>query len=221
LVAATDQIRKELDCCVLVLHHPTKTKSAERGSSALRGGADTMISLERQGDGLVLVCDKQKDAEWFKPVPVRLEPFADSCVMVPTAPRADDAPIECGKKQGHRAALDALQLVSSRQQADGGPDWVRLKDWRGFVGAAETTFRRTTTALIEAGLVEKNSRGWYRLIADSNGTGSHGQHTANGPPLADSQKPTPRPPPSTKGGVAEWLANALPDNGSGVGAVLL
>lgn len=43
LVAAADRIRHETDAAILFLHHCGKKGVDERGSSALRGAADTMI----------------------------------------------------------------------------------------------------------------------------------------------------------------------------------
>ncbi len=46
----------------LVVHHTGKAAGTERGSSALRGAADTMLEIEPLGDAVRLKWSKQKDA---------------------------------------------------------------------------------------------------------------------------------------------------------------
>ena len=67
-VSRVDTVRAAFPgATVLVVHHSGKEpKRRDRGSTALRGGADTMMLLEqKQQKTLVLSCDKQKDAEEF------------------------------------------------------------------------------------------------------------------------------------------------------------
>jgi hypothetical protein len=79
-VAGVDRFRHECKATVLVVHHTNVNADRERGSTALRGAADTMIRLvpgfmgaekgakcayrPPQGEFSV-ICDKQKDAECF------------------------------------------------------------------------------------------------------------------------------------------------------------
>lgn len=56
----------ELGCVVILVHHTNKSKAAERGSSALRGGMDFMIKIEKPSDAAihaVMSCEKLKDGE--------------------------------------------------------------------------------------------------------------------------------------------------------------
>jgi len=48
-----------------LIHHLTKDKRVERGSSILRGAVDTMIFMEKKGSAIALTCEKQKDAAPF------------------------------------------------------------------------------------------------------------------------------------------------------------
>jgi RecA-family ATPase len=88
-VDGIDTLRHATGAAVLVIHHTGKDKkSKERGSSALRGSADTMISCDGEMGVLTIECDKQKDAEEFKPFTlalrkVELENGRSSCVLVP------------------------------------------------------------------------------------------------------------------------------------------
>ncbi len=59
----------ELGCAVILVHHTNKSRAAERGSSALRGGMDFMIKIEKPSDAAtqtVMSCEKLKDGEQWK-----------------------------------------------------------------------------------------------------------------------------------------------------------
>lgn len=72
----------------LVVHHTGKNGEHERGSGALRGAADMMARIEREGlsPRIDLICDKPpKDGEAWPTVTLQREEIADSMVtaMVP------------------------------------------------------------------------------------------------------------------------------------------
>ena len=58
-------LARELNCLVLTTHHPPKTGNGERGGSAIRGSADYILEIERQGRENVrrLEITKARDAE--------------------------------------------------------------------------------------------------------------------------------------------------------------
>lgn len=59
----------ELGCAVILVHHTNKSGASERGSSALRGGMDFMIKIEKPSDTgthAVMSCEKLKDGEQWK-----------------------------------------------------------------------------------------------------------------------------------------------------------
>ena len=70
VVAGLDELKRRTGATVLVIHHTVKTGSHERGSSALRGAADVMITCKKEDGlhtkGVQLNCDKMKDDEAFK-----------------------------------------------------------------------------------------------------------------------------------------------------------
>ena len=90
-IAGVDRLRREFHATVVVVHHTRLDTERERGSTAFRGAADTMLSVVRkqQHGPIELVCNKQKDAEefgtlWFdlKVVPVTMRGIADtSCIV--------------------------------------------------------------------------------------------------------------------------------------------
>lgn len=77
-VIAADKLRDATGAAVMIVHHSgVGDGNRERGSSVLRGAADTMIKVTRQGDKLTLTNrspeGKQKDAEEFEDVRLRAQ----------------------------------------------------------------------------------------------------------------------------------------------------
>lgn len=62
-VARCATLQRVTGATVLVIHHKGKGAASERGSSALRGAADVMIDVKRDGFDLTLKGDKAKDDE--------------------------------------------------------------------------------------------------------------------------------------------------------------
>lgn len=73
-VAACEQVQHYFDCAVMIVHHTNKAGVAERGSGALRGGADSMIKLVDEDDLIRVECAKSKDAREFEPRYMKLLP---------------------------------------------------------------------------------------------------------------------------------------------------
>lgn len=84
-IAGVDMLRRAFGCAVLVVHHTRLDGERERGNTAFRGAADTMISLRRDEDAMDVKCTKQKDAEHFDDFALekRVIEGTDSCVLVP------------------------------------------------------------------------------------------------------------------------------------------
>src|SRR5262249_26377113 len=104
-------IQERLGVAVMLVHHSGKANSSERGSSALRGGADIMIEVTSEDDLIGLVCSKSKDAEpfprrWLRPTPVSLDADRQSLVLVQAVmeTRVPDAPLS----KNQRAVLEIL-----------------------------------------------------------------------------------------------------------------
>ncbi|MFG2145530.1 AAA family ATPase [Streptomyces sp. NPDC048696] len=81
LVAAADQLRQASGACVLMVHHGDKAGNDLRGASALDGAATTVIRATKDGPHIRLDCRKQKDAEDFPALLLRLDPVAESAVI--------------------------------------------------------------------------------------------------------------------------------------------
>jgi hypothetical protein len=110
-------LQSELGCDVIGVHHMGKDKDKEeRGSTAFRGGADTMIRVDRDGHNLTLKVNKQKDDDEGEPIPLSTTaidlpgafdlPSAGSLVI--TAGHSEER--SRGVKQQHVDALfDAIE----------------------------------------------------------------------------------------------------------------
>lgn len=95
-VANIDTLRQELHATVLIVHHVGKDRDrGERGSSVLRGAADTMIRSSKLGkelkDGLRLKCSKQKEAPEFEDIELQVTSVKDSYVITPGLVTAEQA----------------------------------------------------------------------------------------------------------------------------------
>ncbi len=69
-----DSIRTATGAAIMVIHHSGKDlERGERGSSALRGAADTILNLKGKKGLITLECDKQKDGKPFEPIGLTLQ----------------------------------------------------------------------------------------------------------------------------------------------------
>src|ERR1035437_428981 len=145
-VAGIDVLRHSYKATVLVVHHTRKDGEIERGSPSFRGAADTMLFAKRpnQTGPITLSCTKQKDAEEFKSVSLRLKlvPEVDSCVV--QGPRND---------QKTQQSLTLLQLV----RAHGPFTFDELVSVADAQGMARSTLCRYLAGLKENGEIIKQN----------------------------------------------------------------
>jgi len=78
VLAAIKGASRELGCAVLLVHHSNKQGSAERGSSALRGAMDAVISIFPASSKFTMTAEKIKDAQLWKGQTFDLVAMADS-----------------------------------------------------------------------------------------------------------------------------------------------
>ncbi len=149
-VAGMDRLRHEYASAILTIHHTNLSGDRERGNTALRGGTDTMLSIERDKTGnreVILSCTKQKDAEHFDPMVFTLEPVpdADSCILV--------------AEEEHKTAKTAriLQILQ-----DQGP--MKWDDWLVPSGLPKSTFGRYVVGLKENGQIIKENGHWQVVV---------------------------------------------------------
>ena len=146
-IAAADAIRDASGATVLLVHHTMKDGLNYRGSSAIEGAADSMLHLTRaQTGGLELKCAKQKDAEPFDPLPLTLEPVADSAVL--TA-----GPSLTGFLD---QATDGQILAVLARHAE---TWLAASDVATEAGLNKRTVHRRLTFMAEAHAVDRRQFG--------------------------------------------------------------
>ena len=150
-----DRLRKKLDCSVLVVHHTPKADATiERGSNALRGAADAMLSVQADdGEEFTFRCEKQKDAPPFDELRlhrrrVEIGGTETSCVVDVVAPTPEGS----GASVGARKALEALLNGFDEEGAS-------LSAWCEVAGQAKRSFARYREELRRGGLVEKTGKG--------------------------------------------------------------
>jgi RecA-family ATPase len=134
-IQGLDQLRED-NITVLVVHHTGKKGFEERGSNVFRGACDAMMTTYHTPTGLMLKCTKQKDAEEFKPIPLKLTVVEawNSCVVESQASETqEDVPLVHGEfsaymRENPKATTRqiAADLCLSQSTAT-----RRLKNYRG------------------------------------------------------------------------------------------
>ncbi len=144
-VSGLDHIRHEYGASVMAIRHTNLSGERERGNTALRGGMDTMIVVERPNNGsaVSLKCSKQKDSEEFDEIKLRLHPVstADSCVLVDPVPSVDER---------------RLVIKATLKESFG----LTFDEWFSSVDCARSTFQRYFAELRETGEIVKENGKW-------------------------------------------------------------
>jgi hypothetical protein len=177
-IAAAKRIIRETGATVILVHHTGKRGLNERGHSALRAAADTMILVEAKKDAfggtLIVVSNtKQKDEEAFPEITARLERVTvgttddgeplTSCVLQSTSA----TPSSSGElPEGLARTLSIL--------ADRFPDGASSTLWRaalqpnGGPQLATRTYHNHREALLERRLIEQipGFRDYYRATSE-------------------------------------------------------
>jgi len=164
VVAGFDELKRQTGATVLVIHHTRKDGLSERGSSALRGAADVMITCEARGtafgQGVLLKCAKMKDDEPFKEIGLILEkvelPKGKSSLVVGSSHNF------LQEASGH---ADKIVEILEAQFGDKGATHGELR--KAFVASgtgAESTFNRTWKNLRESDRVRIEKSGNKKII---------------------------------------------------------
>jgi hypothetical protein len=141
------RVTRETGASSMLVHHAKKDSDVERGSTALRGGVDTLCLVrEDEEAGRVLSCEKQKDAEPFSPITFHLLPVGESCVVSTQPPAGARAPTP-----SQRAALSVLCDVFVKGAS--------ASEWKAAAGIPERTFYRVRAKLVRDGYVSEIDRG--------------------------------------------------------------
>jgi hypothetical protein len=136
---------------VLIVHHTNATGQRERGGTALRGNVDAMFRcdpLHQNGQliGLQLQNDKQRDKERAKPLQLKLQPYAEALVIVPTMAKLDALPTVS------KDLLDVLQAMLCLEDEDN--EKTRNVDIVNFTGQLKGTVHKRLERLAHLKLVK-------------------------------------------------------------------
>ncbi len=152
-------VQRNTGATVLAIHHTGKDeKRGPRGSSALIGAADTIISCSGDIHSLKIKCEKMKDAEPFKEFAltarlVELENGRSSWVLVPF----DEIVSGIGsaaKKRNIQTMIEVLERL--------GPEGASHGKWKEScleAGMSESTYARGLRGALKEGLVDKEGDG--------------------------------------------------------------
>jgi hypothetical protein len=161
LIGVADRLREEFKTTVLIIHHSGKNGD-ERGSTALRGAADTMLKLTESGEVMTLHCEDQKDARDFQPIllerqEVDLGGGETSCVvrMADQDKKASDLRSGFLNEKQRKALQDLLAF---------GPAGARSTAWMKATGMPETSFKRVRGELDRNDYVD-NNEGRYTVTS--------------------------------------------------------
>ena len=148
-MASLQRIARTLACHVAVAHHANRGGSKERGSSAIRAAADTMVQVTNDDGVIKLECTKQRDAEQFAPIYLRRVVVAedDSCVVEP----ADRAAVPGQLTRQQQKALEALHATALDEGASN-------TEWLEVSGLQRSTFYFTRKRLLHTGHVVRDGK---------------------------------------------------------------
>ena len=155
-IDGVETVKRETGAAVLVIHHTGKNEQrGARGSSALIGAADTIISCSGDISRLEIKCEKMKDAEPFKSFilsgrTVELEDGRSSCVLLPFD-EAMAALVSPGKQASIKRVLAILEEKF-------GPEGATATQWAKAGmdnGISKSTFDRRLREAKSRGLVKK------------------------------------------------------------------
>lgn len=145
-VQACDTIRRATGAAVALVHHTRKDGDGERGSTALRGAADVMVSLKREGDQVVVTNDKMKDGPHFPPYRLVLVPSADSCTLK-TASDSDADSVLIPSDP----AFQVLRILHDSSLEDG----LSTSAWLAAAEMKDRAFYAARKRLLTMGYVDK------------------------------------------------------------------
>lgn len=157
-IAGLEQIKRGLQCTVLVLHHPNAEGTRERGNTALRGAMDTVLELTSLDDRLVLSCSKQKDGPKMPAMDLRLilpAPGLPSC----TIELANGRDVTDDLSPRQESALACLRGTFR--------DGATFNEWRVAAGIPERTMYQVRAELERKGHVMKLKNNRFAAVESS------------------------------------------------------
>lgn len=158
VISRCDALRRRFGCTIVLVHHTTKADAErERGATALRGAADTMLLVLADAGVISLTVDKQKNAAStnsmnFELHSVELEGIdGGSCVLMPGRVQAK------GRDAPH--AETAFHILAV--QFEGRASWTRWRNaFMAVTNKKDSTFYRAHLALRQQGRVCQDGKQW-------------------------------------------------------------
>lgn len=159
-IANVDKLRNSFDCAVVIVHHTgknAKSQFSERGSSSLRGAADTMLLLEVTKNGSFIKCEKQKDSEPFEKIPlsliqIELPNGSNSCVLI----KADNFTVSNEKLDKEKEKI--LDVLLDYDQ-----EGLKSKEIIALTRFSPSTYFRYRKFLTENGFIDCGAQQRYFL----------------------------------------------------------
>lgn len=160
-IAAADMLRIRFGALVILVHHKPNGVTKTRGSTALPGAANTQILVSKDGDRVIVSCDKQKESAIFHPVHLRTlsvqlsddDPDDNSLVLMP-------ATIDPNGPSGLPPSADALlQLIRKGTGADLRTAALTAT-WCEVTGQSDRNFYNAINILTRARLIHKSGEHW-------------------------------------------------------------
>ena len=168
-IYAVDLIRKETGAAVMVIHHTTKANpETERGSSSLRGAADTMMLVCNKDGRITLTCEKQKDGAPFTATDWKLHPIdaVESCVPVKVERnetvdgQRGEASLEASLPRAQRTVLEAIR--------EAGRTGLTAKQTMEATGRAKSTVYQALDKLLDGRWILYNKAERLYTVGSSN-----------------------------------------------------
>jgi hypothetical protein len=148
-IALADRVKEELRTAVILVHHTNKGGQQERGSTALRGAADVMVSVSNADGTITVACEKQKDSAPFAAIDMALTTVDDSAVITARS----ELPFTAGLlTELQRKTLNSLRTSFLE-------DGATATQWQKASGVDERRFYEVRTALYNGGYVDRDKKG--------------------------------------------------------------
>jgi len=129
-VTACNAVQRHIDGAVIGVHHAGKDATrGMRGSTALLGAVDAALRVKKEDDGLLLQCEKQKDAEPFEDMQFDMLPIAmlgDSSLIIQRTEVERQDKRRAKLTTDQQIALDSLHDVLAKE----GSDRCKLDIWK-------------------------------------------------------------------------------------------
>jgi hypothetical protein len=156
VINALDWVRESLNCAVLVIHHTERRQGHERGSTALRGAMNTMLSVDANGDETTMECVKQKDWKdgWILNLQMKEVALPDGGTSLVATKSTAQAKPKMSKSE--HMMMDVLRNICGTTDSVLSTEWI---DMCVEAGMNRQTAHNTKPKLVEKGLVRQEDAG--------------------------------------------------------------